>query len=85
LNSFYATRLLYWAAREDRVDQSALSFVLSEMEAYPEGSIDFMMRQTPLHAAAISGSTEKLQILIEDFLNRRSVSTNMSSFKNKFA
>jgi len=55
---------------EQSVEIETVEKIMTEMEAYPEGCIPFMFKQTPLHAAALSGNEAKLQIMIDDYLGR---------------
>jgi hypothetical protein len=70
LSSFFATKLLFWASLEQSVEIETVEKILTEMEAYPEGCLPFMFKQTPLHAAALSGNEAKLQIMIDDYVCR---------------
>ena len=71
VSSFYATKLLFWAARERNVSVEMIEKILTEMESYPEGCVPIMFYQTPFHSAAHSGSEYKLKLIIEDYIKRR--------------
>jgi hypothetical protein len=83
LSSFYATKLLYWASIEQSVELETVEKILNEMEAYPEGCLSFMFKQTPLHAAALSGNEAKLQIMIDDYLERQKIRAYYNNFKER--
>lgn len=78
-SSYYATKLLFWACMDESVRQEEVDTILTEMESYPEGQLTFMFKQTPLHAAALSGNKKKLQTVIEDFLERTKDKRNQFS------
>ena len=71
LSPFYATKLLFWATRENSVDVETVEKILTEMASYPEGCLPFMRFQTPFHSAAHSGNELKLRMVIDDYLNRK--------------
>ena len=66
----YHTTLLYWACKFNEVDKTTVEELLQKFEAYPEGPVKMEIRRTPCHAAAQSGSHEKLKILLNDVFNR---------------
>jgi hypothetical protein len=44
--------------------------MVKELRVYPEGRIFSDNNRTPIHAAAISGNNEKLQILLREIDER---------------
>jgi hypothetical protein len=71
----FTTRLLYWATLTD-LDETTFKYLLSDqdmIEAYPEApvmSIGPHYRRSPIHAAAMKGSLNKLEMMLEDVRKR---------------
>lgn len=38
-SSLYASRLLFWACNNPKIEDSEVEYILNNMEAYPEGNI----------------------------------------------
>ena len=72
ISPLYATSLLYWSARTDKVSSDDVNFILENMEAHPEAPIAIVSEKerTPCHAAAIGGDPAKIDSIYEDFLLR---------------
>ena len=72
LSPIYATSLLYWGSMVKTVTVEQISTILFDMESYPEAVIALpsQLKRTTCHAVALGGSTEKMEMIYDEFYER---------------
>ena len=72
LSPIYATSLLYWGSMVKTVTVEQISTILFDMESYPEAvtALPSQLKRTTCHAVALGGSTEKMEMIYDEFYER---------------